>query len=164
MRVLSKCALLLVALTAFSSSDRATTGPARSPAELAFAVMAPAYISTLSIEVTGPGIDSTLTFNVMVTNGVGTGTLRVPAGAGRRIVGRAFAAVGVITQRAPRKRFGSAAAAPRRPEMAATWTEDLTQDLPPTIELMPPAPTVPAPTSAPQPTSRSRTARSRTTA
>ena len=103
MHVRSKCALVLgialTALTLTSCSDRPTTGLERPGAELAFVLIPPDYVSTIGIQVTGPGIDSALVFNFSISNGVATGTLRLPAGAGRHLVARAFDDTGVETHR-----------------------------------------------------------------
>jgi uncharacterized protein YjdB len=75
------------------------TGPETSPAELVFSVQAPSYVSTISVEITGQGIDTALVLNFTVTNGTASGTARVTAGSARRIVGRAFDAATVNTHR-----------------------------------------------------------------
>jgi hypothetical protein len=93
--------LTAAAVLAVACSERTATGPEARPAELAFIVMAPGdnAIATIAVEVTGPGIDSTVVFNFTLVNGTATGTARVPAGAGRRIVARAFDVAGVNTHR-----------------------------------------------------------------
>jgi alpha-tubulin suppressor-like RCC1 family protein len=93
--------LLGSAVVAACSGGDGITGPDRHDAELAFIVMAPGdnAIATVSVEVTGPGIDSTLVFNLTLVNGTATGTARVPAGTGRRIVARAFDLAAVNTHR-----------------------------------------------------------------
>ena len=73
--------------------------PAAPEAVLAFVAMAPAYVSTISVTVTGPGIDSALVFNYTLVNGTAAGTMRLPAGAGRRIVAQASDEAGVTTHR-----------------------------------------------------------------
>lgn len=82
-------------------SDGSPTGPAPQPqaAELAFVAMAPGdnAVKVITVSVSGPGIDSTLVFNFPVTNGVASGTARVPAGSGRHVVGQGFDAAGINT-------------------------------------------------------------------
>src|SRR5438128_1917397 len=61
-----------------------------------YADVAPAGITTLVIQVSGPGIvkpngsPDTLAFNIPLTNGVASGSLDVPAGPDRVITARAF--------------------------------------------------------------------------
>jgi glucose/arabinose dehydrogenase len=56
-------------------------------------------VTTLVLEVSGPGIAANLVFNFAVVNGVATGTVTVPAGSGRTFVFRAFDAAGIETHR-----------------------------------------------------------------
>jgi plastocyanin len=56
-------------------------------------------VTAVVVEVTAPDIPVALTFNLVVTDGVATGTLTVPAGSGRTITVRAFDAKAVETHR-----------------------------------------------------------------
>ncbi len=86
--------------TAGCAAERAT-GPSRDAvAVVQFDIHGPAYVRLVSVEVTGPGIDSCLVFNVSIDSiGVGSGSLRVPAGADRHLVASAFDAAGIETHR-----------------------------------------------------------------
>ena len=97
-RVLAAAALLGAAAC---WHDAGPTGPeAGRVATVFFGVHAPASVRLLTVEVSGPGIDSTLVYNIALdANGVGSGALRVPAGGGRRILASAFDDVGVLTHR-----------------------------------------------------------------
>jgi hypothetical protein len=70
-------------------------------AEIAFVLLAPPgnAISSITVEVTGPGIDTALVFHLTLSGNTATGSARVPAGAARRVVARAFDASGVNTHR-----------------------------------------------------------------
>jgi len=94
-------ALLVVVTTVAACSKREVTGPSALPAQLSFVLMAVGSnaIATVSVVVTGPGIDSTLGFNLTLVNGTAAGTLQVPAGSGRHVVASAFDAAGVNTNR-----------------------------------------------------------------
>lgn len=92
----------LTAILLFNAcSGDSSTGPTPQPqqAELAFVAMAPGdnAVKVITVSISGPGIDSTLVFNFPVTNGVASGTARVPAGSGRHVVGRGFDAAGINT-------------------------------------------------------------------
>ena len=83
------------------SPDAGLTGPVRGRvATLFFGVRVPQYVALITVVVSGPGVDSTLLFNIALNeNGVGSGVLRIPTGSGRRIVASAFDAAGVLTHR-----------------------------------------------------------------
>jgi hypothetical protein len=76
-------------------------GPAaRRPATVYLDIQGPRFVRTVSVEVSGPGIDSLLVFNIGVdSTGAGSGVARIPAGAGRLVVARAFDAQGINTHR-----------------------------------------------------------------
>jgi hypothetical protein len=72
----------------------------RGDATVAFDVRGAKVVRSVAIEVSGPGIDSLLVFNIAIdSNGAGADTARVPAGAGRRFVARAFDVTGISTHR-----------------------------------------------------------------
>lgn len=80
------------------SSDVGETGPDHGQASVPVFVAAPAYVRTITIAVSGSGIPDSLVYNFQVdSNGTARGTLAVPAGSNRRIVGRAFDSLGVNT-------------------------------------------------------------------
>jgi hypothetical protein len=58
---------------------------------------AAAMVATVVIEVTGPGIESPLVFNLVVEDGVASGTITVPAGSDRSVTMRAFDENGIET-------------------------------------------------------------------
>jgi hypothetical protein len=94
-RGLAVAALLGVAAC---GRDVGLTGPERGSATVSFDVQAPAFVRLVSVAVTGAGIDSLLAFNIAVdSTGHGSGSIRVAAGSGRHVVGRAFDANGVNT-------------------------------------------------------------------
>ena len=82
-------------------SEISPVEPRPDGAELDFVMTAPGdnAIDLISVDVSGPGIDSALVFNFQVANGVATGVARVPSGASRRVVARAFDRQGVNTHR-----------------------------------------------------------------
>jgi uncharacterized protein YjdB len=55
-----------------------------------------ATITSLTLEVTGPGIAQPLTANLTVSGTTATGTLEVPAGADRRFVIKGYDAAGIL--------------------------------------------------------------------
>jgi len=74
--------------------------PARSSIETTVVVDVAALgtpIATITVEVSGAGIDPTLVFNLTVTSGVATGTLTIPIGTARTLTARAYDATGAIT-------------------------------------------------------------------
>jgi len=93
--------LLLSTATVTACGTAEVTAPAAQPAQLSFILMAVGSnaIATVSVVVTGPGIDSTLGFNLTLVNGTASGTLQVPAGSSRHVVASAFDAAGVNTNR-----------------------------------------------------------------
>jgi hypothetical protein len=77
-----------------------STGPLRGAATVQFDIGGADFVRTVSIQVSGPGIDSTLVFNIAVdSTGHGSGSARIPAGSNRHIVGLAFDSTGVNTNR-----------------------------------------------------------------
>jgi len=54
-------------------------------------------VATVVVEVTAPDISTPLVFNIVVADGVASGTITIPAGTARRITIRAFDAGGVLT-------------------------------------------------------------------
>ena len=54
-------------------------------------------VATVVVEVTAPDIPAPLVFNFIVTDGIASGTITIPAGTGRTITIRAFDAGGVET-------------------------------------------------------------------
>jgi alpha-tubulin suppressor-like RCC1 family protein len=54
-------------------------------------------VATLAVEVTGPGIDQRLVFNLNVVNGTATGTIKMPPGDARTITVRAYDSNGDVT-------------------------------------------------------------------
>ena len=78
--------------------DLGPTAPQHGSATMFFEIRAPAFVRLVSVQVTGAGIDSLLAFNIAVdSTGHGSGSIRVAAGSGRHVVGRAFDANGVNT-------------------------------------------------------------------
>lgn len=94
-------ALALAALAALPACAGTTTPDGARSAELAFLLLTPPgnVIGTISVEVTGPGIDTALVFNLTISGSTASGTARVPAGSARRVVARAFDGSGVSTHR-----------------------------------------------------------------
>lgn len=89
----------MAAVLAAGCADGFAPAP-RETAAVFFAVQGSAATRTVAVEITGPGIDSLLLFNIAVDlNGTGSGTAQVPAGAQRQIVLRAFDAFGNNTHR-----------------------------------------------------------------
>ena len=83
---LSVCAALLVA----GCADRAT-GPSGPQGEFVFqASVVGTTIATMVVEVTAPDITSPLAFNIPITSGVASGTVRLPPGENRTITLRAY--------------------------------------------------------------------------
>lgn len=70
-------------------------------ATVSFLAAPPAYIKTLAVTVTGPGIASPMVFNLTIDSvtHVAAGTITVPAGSARHIVANAFDSLGVNTHR-----------------------------------------------------------------
>lgn len=91
----------LITGLAVACNEATPVGPRPDGAALGVVMLAPGdnAIDLLSVEVSGPGIDATLVFNFQVANGVVSGVARVPSGASRRVVARAFDAQGVNTHR-----------------------------------------------------------------
>src|SRR4051812_4741596 len=100
-RVLRGCIGLALLAVAWACADK-VVGPAVVVPKGhvgVYADVGPAGITTLVIQVSGPGIakpdasPDTLAFNIPLTNGVASGTLDVPAGPSRVITARAFVGV-----------------------------------------------------------------------
>ena len=94
----------LVTLTGLAAAgcggDLGPTAPPHSSATVFFEIHAPAFVRLISVEVTGPGIDSVLAFNGSIdARGTGSGTIRVGAGGGRLLVAKAFDINGIQTHR-----------------------------------------------------------------
>lgn len=95
----------LTAIVACGGAGETPTAPPPStpeaPARLVVASVLPATISTLLVQVSGPGISTPVTANLIVgATGIASGTLSVPAGGGRRIEVTAVDTAGVTSHRA----------------------------------------------------------------
>ena len=89
-----------VALPASCGGHRLTQPSAPDTAAIAFIIEGLRSTRLVSIEVSGPGIDSLLVFNLAIdTTGTGSGTERIPVGSGRHIVVNAYDQSGVNTHR-----------------------------------------------------------------
>jgi hypothetical protein len=91
-------------LTVVACSEGGPTGPPEGHvggvATVAFNVLGANLVHTVAVEVSGPGIDSLLVFDIAVDSlGAGSATVRVPAGAGRHISASAYDTAGVNTHR-----------------------------------------------------------------
>jgi hypothetical protein len=86
-------AYLALALAACGPSG--TTEPDTGTLSIQVSVASPS-ISTLTLEVTGPGIATPLTASLALSGGTATGTLEVPAGSDRRFVVRGYDAAGLL--------------------------------------------------------------------
>lgn len=93
--------LVLLAIAAACADGPAPLAPRAPPGEdaklLLTAVVAGTAVATLVVEVTAADIPSALLFNLVVTNGVATSTLRIPPGPARTLTVRAFDDGGGIT-------------------------------------------------------------------
>lgn len=100
-RVLRGCIGLVLLVVAWACADKVVGPTAAVPRGHigVYADVAPAGITTLVIQVSGPGIvkpdasPDTLAFNIPLTNGVASGSLDVPAGPDRVITARAFVSI-----------------------------------------------------------------------
>jgi hypothetical protein len=96
--------LVAATLIAAGCGGGGTSEPAPPPpqmANLAFVAQAPGSnaISTVSIEISGPGIAQPVVVNLSLVGGQASGSAQVLAGAGRLIAGRGFDASAVNTHR-----------------------------------------------------------------
>lgn len=100
-RTLVACTTLLTAACAAPESQGPAEGPGNDPAAVSFLAVAPSYIETLALTITGPGIDIPIVLNLVIdpVTHVASGTISVPAGSDRRIVANAFNAQGINTHR-----------------------------------------------------------------
>src|SRR2546427_7686841 len=96
--LLRSAIVALAPLLVWASSTPPTDPPAQGQAHLAVTanVMGTA-VATVVVEVTAPDITTPLVFNIVVADGVASGTITIPAGTARRITIRAFDAGGVLT-------------------------------------------------------------------
>lgn len=90
------CALLLQAGCADSPVE---TGVPPGHARLVLNAVASITSATLVVEVTGPGIDEPLVFNLPVVDGVASGSVDVPVGSSRTFSGRLYDAGGTETHK-----------------------------------------------------------------
>ena len=90
-------AILASALLFSGCADR-TSGPADSPAQLVISAdVVGTSVSTLVVEVTGPGIGVPILQNLPVTDGRASGTIKMPPGESRLITVRAYESGGQVT-------------------------------------------------------------------
>lgn len=102
MRVPFRSLIAVVGLLVASACSGDSGGPSEEPmATVSFLSAPPAYIKTLAITVTGPGISTPMVFNLTIDSAthIASGTIAVPAGSNRHIVGNAFDSLGVNTHR-----------------------------------------------------------------
>ena len=91
------CALVLCVVACAAPGD-----PGRHAAPLRLVLradLAQLGIARLSVEITGPGIDTPITTDLTITNGVASGTVEVPAGPARVVTVHGFDAQGTETYR-----------------------------------------------------------------
>jgi hypothetical protein len=94
--------LLPVLLAACEALPTPPGAPAESTGLFVQVSVAGTPIATLAVEVAAPDIPTRLVFNLALTDGAATGTLRVPAGSQRTFTARAFDAAGTETHRGER--------------------------------------------------------------
>lgn len=91
--------LVCASFAAACTSDR-IADPREGVAEVGVIVRGMSGTRIVAIQVSGPGIDSTLLFNISIeTTGLGSGSIEIPAGSERHIVANAYDSVGVNTHR-----------------------------------------------------------------
>jgi len=93
---------LLLSLLMMVMCTSQPTGPSLSGEHASLLVQArvsATLINTLVVEVTAPDITTPLVFNIIVTDGVATGTVEIPTGSDRTITIRAFDTNGIETHR-----------------------------------------------------------------
>lgn len=95
MRQSSFAARAFVVLALAGCGPSRVTGPENGTLSILVSVASPS-ISTLGLEVTGPGIAQPLTANLALSGTTATGTLEVPAGSDRRFVVRGYDAAGLL--------------------------------------------------------------------
>ena len=102
MRTMFRPALALLTLFCFTACGGDQGGPGEEPmATVSFLSSPPAYIKTLAVTVTGPGITAPMVFNLTIDSAthIASGTITVPAGSNRHIIANAFDSLGVNTHR-----------------------------------------------------------------
>ena len=96
--LLRSAIVALAPLLLLASCNPSTDPPAQGQAHLAVtANVVGTAVATVVVEVTAPDISTPLVFNIVVADGVASGTITIPAGTARRITIRAFDAGGVLT-------------------------------------------------------------------
>ena len=98
-RVQTHCRIAALSLAAILMSC-GTSDSGRSAIETMVTIDVAALgapIATITVEVSGAGIDTPLVFNLTVTSGVATGTLTIPTGTARTLLARAYDVSGEIT-------------------------------------------------------------------
>lgn len=86
-----RAALSLLAAMIIGGCADSATAPEGPQGEFVFsASVVGTTIATMVVEVTAPDITSPLAFNITITNGVATGTIKLPPGENRTITLRAF--------------------------------------------------------------------------
>lgn len=95
MRQLCIAASALFALAIAGCEGPGVTRPETGTLSVQVSVASPS-ISTLTLEVTGPGIATPLTANLTLSGTTATTTLEVPAGSDRRFVVRGYDAAGLL--------------------------------------------------------------------
>src|SRR2546427_20758 len=96
--LLRSAIVALAPLLLLASCNPSTDPPTQGQAHLAVtANVVGTAVATVVVEVTAPDISTPLVFNIVVADGVASGTITIPAGTARRITIRAFDAGGVLT-------------------------------------------------------------------
>src|SRR5438105_14412327 len=96
--LLRSAIVALAPLLLLASCHPSPDPPAQGQAHLAVtANVVGTAVATVVVEVTAPDISTPLVFNIVVADGVASGTITIPAGTARRITIRAFDAGGVLT-------------------------------------------------------------------
>jgi Bacterial Ig-like domain (group 2) len=96
-------ALLIVALGAAACTDSPTGANGGAVAELGFSLdLSGTSVTAMAVQVTASDIPEPLVFNIPVSNGTASGTIRVPAGAARTITVLAYDDDGHLTHQGSR--------------------------------------------------------------